>query len=59
MSVAVQPGFDANDPDNMTAVAGNNGGDIFVSDDGGATWGAAQAVGGKGGADEYLRGGKG
>jgi hypothetical protein len=44
MSVALQPGFDMSDPDNMVVIAGNNAGSIFVSEDGGNTWSAAQTV---------------
>ncbi|MFH1662564.1 MAG: fibronectin type III domain-containing protein [Chloroflexota bacterium] len=45
-SIALQPGFDNNDPDNMTLVVGNDDGEIFASADGGNTWGDAEMVGG-------------
>jgi uncharacterized protein YaiE (UPF0345 family) len=44
VSVALQPGYDMNDPDNMTVITGSDNGEIFVSEDGGGTWGAAQVV---------------
>jgi hypothetical protein len=44
MSIVLQPGFDMNDPDNMTVIAGSDNGEIFVSEDGGNTWSAAQVV---------------
>jgi hypothetical protein len=45
-SIALQPGFDTNDPDNMTIVVGCVHGYITASDDGGNTWGDAEMVGG-------------
>jgi len=44
MSIALQPGFVSDDPDNSVVIVGNNNGDIFVSADAGDNWGDAQAV---------------
>ena len=55
-SIALQPGFDPNDPENSTVIVGNDAmfddgpdpdvyhGRIFVSTDGGNNWGDANAV---------------
>jgi len=45
VSIALQPGFDPNDTDNSNVLAGNDAGDAFVSNDGGATWGTGDSVG--------------
>lgn len=44
-TIAVQPGFDPNDPDLDTLVVGGASGDIFASADAGNTFGAAESVG--------------
>ena len=43
-SIALQPGFDPDDADNQVIVVGSEKGDIYISVDGGANWGAAQAA---------------
>jgi len=44
-SIALQPGFDPNDPDNDTLLVGCQHGYVYVSDDGGSNWGIENLVG--------------
>jgi len=44
VSIALQPGFDPNDPDNATVIVGDDDACIYISDDAGSNWGTQQDV---------------
>ncbi len=45
VSIALQPGFDPDDPANSVVLLGDDSGNIFISGDAGTTWSAPQNIG--------------